>query len=278
MTSQATPSVAAPATDTTLYFVIALSLCWVGFGAPTLAALGVLSGAPEEYMAGAPLAVFSPTIAAIIASRREGGGSKVRELLRGMRAWGSSPIWPVLAVVLPGLLYLLGRAAYALVPGGEDLAWYYVPREPQHVAALFIVPIAEEIGWRGYALPRLIARHGAYRATAIMSVLWALWHVPMFVGVGNSPSVVLLSLAFVALGNPVFTWIYRRSGGSLLVAVLLHFGAHLDSPTRALPGTATPLAIVTAAFVLLAIALMVLDRRAFEGRAPESPGTAPART
>lgn len=269
---------AAPATDTTFFFVVALTLCWIGLLAPTLAALGVLSGPPEDYMAGAPLAVFSPMIAAILASRREGGWSKVRETLRGMRAWRARPIWFVLAVTLPVLVYAAARAVYGLVPGGEELAWSYLPERPEHVAALFIVPIGEEIGWRGYALPRLIARHGAYRATAYLGVLWSLWHLPMFIGVGDPLPVVLVELVFIAAGNPMFTWLYRRSGGSLLLAVLLHFGVHLDAPTRALPGTATPLHILTAAYVVLAIALLVLDRRAFEGRTPEAPGTPSART
>lgn len=265
-----------PATDTKFFFVVALGLCWLALLAPTLAALGILSGAPDDYMAAAPLAVFSPTIAAIIAARREGGWPAVRSVLRGLRAWRVRPIWFVLAITLPGLVYAASRAVYALVPGGEDLPWYILPEQPQHVAALFLIPIGEEIGWRGYALPRLIARHDAYRASAYLAMFWGIWHVPMFFSAGDSPPVVLAEIVFIVIGTPVFTWFYRRTGGSLLLAVLLHFGAHLDSPTRALPATATPLHLLMAAYLVLVIALLLFDRRAFEGRTPEAPGTPPA--
>lgn len=270
------PAAAGPASDTTFYFVLAFALTWLPLLPPSLAAMGVLSGAPEEYMAGAPLAVFAPAIAAIVASRREGGWPAVRALLRGLLAARVSPIWFLLAVTLPGLIFTAGRAALELVPGVEGGPWLYLPEQPEHVAALLLVPIGEEIGWRGFALPRLLARHGAHRGGTTLGLLWALWHVPMFVSVGQTAPQVVVGLVFIAAGNVMFTWFYRRTGGSLLLAVLLHFGVHLDAPTRALPADATPLHALTLAYVVVAIALVTLDRRAFEGRTPEAPGTAPA--
>jgi membrane protease YdiL (CAAX protease family) len=279
MSNNVTSSADVPAAGSTrFFFLVALTLCWVGLLTPTLAALGILSGPPDAYMAGAPLAVFSPTIAAVLAARREGGWPAVRAVMRGFRAWRVRPIWFVLALTLPALVYTAGRAVYALVPGSQDIPWVFLPERPEHIAGLFIVPIGEEIGWRGYALPRLLARHGAPRATVILGVLWALWHVPMFVSTGSSLGVVGVMVLFIAVGNPFFTWFYRRTGGSLLLAVLLHFGVHLDAPTHALPANAIPLYVVTAAYLAVAIALPWLDRRAFEGTTPEAPGTPSART
>ena len=272
----------APAPDapgvsrTTLFFAIALTLCTLALLAPTLAAFGVLSGPPQRYLAGAPLAALSPTIAAVIAAWREGGRVAVRALFRGLRAWRASPIWYVLALALPTLVFTAGRAVYAFVPGNEGGPWFYPPERPEHFAALIVIPLGEEIGWRGYALPRLIARHGAPLATAMLSLLWALWHVPMFISTANTSSQVLICFGFIMVGNPLFTWLYRRAGGSLLLAVLLHFGVHLDAMTHALPASATPVYIATAAYVVFSLALFALDRRAFEGRSPEAPGTRPA--
>lgn len=269
---------AAPPKGTTFYFVVALSISWLALLPASLAALGFLPGPVESYMVGAPLAVFSPTIAAVLAARREGGRPAIRELFAGLRAWRFGPIYLVLAITLSGLVYAAARGVYGLVPGTADLPWTFLPERPEHIAGLFVVPIAEEIGWRGYALPRLIARHGAHRATAILGVFWALWHVPMFLGVGDDATAMLVSLAFIALGNVSFTWLYRRGGGSLLLAVLYHFGAHLAGTTHALPPDVTPLVLHTVAFAVLAVALVVLDRRAWEGTTPEAPGTRSART
>jgi membrane protease YdiL (CAAX protease family) len=270
------PPRAPAASPTTLFFAIALTLCTLALLAPTLAAFGVLSGTPERYMAGAPLAALSPTIAAVIAAWRQGGRAAVRALLSGLRAWRASPIWYALALALPTLVFTAGRAVYALVPGNEGGPWFYPPERPEHFAALVVIPLGEEIGWRGYALPRLVARHGAPLATAILSLLWALWHVPMFISSGYTSSQVLICVGFIMAGNPLFTWLYRRAGGSLLLAVLLHFGAHFDAMTHALPASATPVSIATAAYVVVSLALFAADRRAFEGRSPEAPGTRPA--
>jgi uncharacterized protein len=278
MSMAATQSPNAPggspgAAPTTLFFATAITLCTLGLFAPILAAFGVLSGTPQQYMAGAPLAALSPTIAAVIATWREGGWTAVRALLRGLRAWRASPIWYALALALPTLVFTAGRAVYALVPGNEGGPWLYPPERPEHFAALIVIPLGEEIGWRGYALPRLMARHGAPLATAILCLLWALWHVPMFISTGYTWSQVLICAGFIMAGNPLFTWLYRRAGGSLLLAVLLHFGVHLDAMTHALPASATPVYIATAAYVVFSLALFAFDRRAFEGRSPEAPGT-----
>lgn len=264
---------------TTYFFVVALALCWLALLPPSLAALGVLPGPAEGYMAAAPLAVLSPTIAALLAARREAGRPAVRALLRGLRAWRFRPIFFVLAITISAIAYVAARAVYMLVPGAADVPWMFLPERAEHLAGLLVVPIGEEIGWRGYALPRLIARHGAHRATAILGVLWALWHVPMFISVGDSAPAVALSLAFIAVGNVTFTWIYRRGGGSLLLAVLFHFGAHLlGASTHALPADMTPLALHTLGLLAVGVGLLALDRRAWDGKSPEAPGTPSART
>ena len=76
----------------------------------------------------------------------------------------------------------------------------------------------EEPGWRGYALPLLLRRHSALVGSAVLGVIWALWHVPLFLtGLIPWPDAALVfALSFV------FTAIYLRTAGSVLIAFLLH--------------------------------------------------------
>jgi uncharacterized protein len=76
----------------------------------------------------------------------------------------------------------------------------------------------EEPGWRGYALPLLLRRHSALVASAVVGVIWALWHIPLFLtGLIPWPDAVLVfALSFV------FTAIYLHTAGSVLIAFLLH--------------------------------------------------------
>ncbi len=122
MSTEAFPARGGPPT-TTLYFTVALTLCTLALLVPSLATLGVLAGPAENYMAAAPLAAFSPTIAAVIASWREGRWPAVRALFRGLRAWRVSPIWYVLALALPTMMFTVARAVYGLLPMDDGGAW-----------------------------------------------------------------------------------------------------------------------------------------------------------
>lgn len=250
----------ASADDTALYFLLAISISTVALLPAVLARLGVLPGPVEPYMAGAPIAVFSPTIAAVVASRVENRRDGVRALFRQLRSWPANPVWYVLALTLPGLVFAVGRAVYALVPGNDGGPWLYLPTEPQHVAAMLIVPVGEEIGWRGYALPRLQRRYGAAKAAVVLGLLWALWHVPMFIATGTTATALLILWPYFVGGSVMFAWFYNRTGGSLPLAILLHAGAHLDAPGRGGSGDPTPLVIMALALLALAPVLIFGDR------------------
>ena len=82
----------------------------------------------------------------------------------------------------------------------------------------------EEIGWRGYALPRLADRFGLKVASVLLGIIWAAWHLPQFYIAGADTyhqSFVMWALQVIAL-SVVFAWLYARSGGSLLLVMLLH--------------------------------------------------------
>ena len=79
----------------------------------------------------------------------------------------------------------------------------------------------EEIGWRGFALPRLLERWNAFTASLILGVVWALWHLPYFF-FGMPYSFLIYALYLLAV-SVLMTWIFNHTQGSLLVAVIFHF-------------------------------------------------------
>ncbi|MBM7650916.1 membrane protease YdiL (CAAX protease family) [Neobacillus cucumis] len=97
---------------------------------------------------------------------------------------------------------------------------------------LFCGPLSEELGWRGFALTRMQSRFGALKASLLMGVLWALWHLPHFItntqrgGPGTSSSIFYINLPiFIVLCiaiSIIFTWVYNHTQGSLFFATLLH--------------------------------------------------------
>lgn len=83
----------------------------------------------------------------------------------------------------------------------------------------------EEVGWRRFMLPELQKRFSPLTASILIALAWALWHLPLhFAGFYNGPVVVAMALRIVRM-IPIailFTWLYNRSGGSLLLMVVLH--------------------------------------------------------
>ena len=249
-----------------LFYALACGISWACW-LPTLAVPAVTT----------PLLVlgtFGPAIATLICADRRGGR---RSPLRSLR----SARWRV-----PGRLYaaaLLGPLALAILAalidgalGGPGLTLgRQVPAgiAPWAVALLLLPifltglvfggPLGEEIGWRGHALPRLLAERGAWAASLILGLAWAAWHWPLFLVGGSSQSAMppaLFVLWVVGLAY-LLTRLHLASGGSVPLAIIAHaainFGAGLlVLPTAAFPAT-RPFAIL-AALIWLACGLFTV--------------------
>jgi membrane protease YdiL (CAAX protease family) len=89
--------------------------------------------------------------------------------------------------------------------------------------------VGEELGWRGFALPRLQAGHSALAASLIVGAAWGIYHFPLFL-LGSPIRPLALFLPF-AIGSVImsifYTWMYNGTGGSLLIVVLLHATTNL---------------------------------------------------
>lgn len=246
--------------STKLFFSAAFGISWLLQAPATLVELGVLSGPSTPYLALAGLGAFAPFPAALLALRREPESPGARSLFRKLRDprvhFGNA----LLALLLPGAILTLSLALASLVLG-RDLKWFYPPRDAQHVLAMLLIPLGEELGWRGFAQQRLETRLGALNASLVLGALWALWHLPVFLIAGISIATLPWMLAFFVAGSVLFTSLTHRGG--LPLAVLAHAGAHLDNSHQPLPQDTTPLVAHTLGYVLVAFALVLMDRSTF---------------
>jgi uncharacterized protein len=257
--------------STTFFFLVALGSTWVLQLPAVLAKYGVIPGGVETYLLPAALGGFGPLVAAILAARREGGRSAVKALFRPPRAHKVGMHWYAVALLIFAAIHVVGVATFGLL-GGTGARWLYLPENPPQVAAMLLIPIAEEPGWRGFALPRLQRRAAPLGASLILGVLWAAWHVMMFILQGFTPLAFAVAVVSIAVGSVVFSWLYNRTGGSLLVAVVAHAGLHLNNPTHALPAALTPYVVYTVAICCAACVLVIFDRRAWRRTVPSPDG------
>jgi uncharacterized protein len=132
-------------------------------------------------------------------------------------------------------------------------------------ALIVLNGFAEEVGWRGFLLPRLQLKYSPLMAALVVAVPWSLWHVPMFFVLESyrDMSIVLFPGFFIGLlcGSVVLTWIYNRSGGSILLPAVYHAGLNLMSATVATHGAGFA-AVVTTLVIVNGVALIALEIRA----------------
>ena len=159
-------------------------------------------------------------------------------LVERVLMWKFSPVWYLVSVFLPALLMLGAAGIYHLI--SRDAI--ELPRLTFSVIVLLFAymivrggPANEELGWRGFLLPRLLQAHSPFWASLILFPIWMTWHVPLWFLTGL-PHPYWPFHYFALLVAPLtflFTWLHLRAKGSVLVAILFH--ASINTTIQFLP-------------------------------------------
>ena len=215
------------------------------------------------------------------------GRSGLKTYFSRIVRWRVGLKWYAVALLLPLVLHLvafgLNIAAGAARP--TNLHW---PAWTVILAAFFgqgflIIGLAEEPGFRGFALPRFLASRSAVSAALIVGLLHTLWHLPFLIGAlaGGYPIGILTNLLVIVSASVFFTWLFNNTNGSVLIAMLLHASEDLFSGDGT-PVTFGPLfsgfsaadlvrqdILQSIVFVAAAVLIIILTKFAL-GRKPET--------
>jgi membrane protease YdiL (CAAX protease family) len=242
------------------YFALAFGFSWI----VELLAFGLLD-VPE--LPGIIVAAFGPATAAVLVTRTAEGRSGVRALLRRLLLWRVDRRWYAFALVgIP----VLGVLSFVFLPDGtENLPDSALLIAPTYLLLVVIMATLgggqEELGWRGFALPRLQPRFGPLAGTVLLGVLWGLWHLPLYVLVDdyNNAGSGFVRVATSFLGfvgytiaiSLIMTWVFNHTRGSLLLAMLVHGALNATfglAPETTLAAWSLTLAIAALALVIAA--------------------------
>jgi len=160
------------------------------------------------------------------------GKSGVAALLRRFLLWRVGWKWYLTAFFLLPVMYIISvflNAALSKTPVDFSTVLAYQIFGPSANLTLLIIPYflfevftnGEEIGWRGYVLPRLQAKYSALVSTLIVGVIWGIWHIPKFIPHWELGVFAWVMVDFMAKAV-LLTWIYNNTKGSLLLATLFH--------------------------------------------------------
>ncbi|MHB1417112.1 MAG: CPBP family intramembrane glutamic endopeptidase [Chloroflexota bacterium] len=270
------------------YFLMACAFSWIVLIPFILSEWGMLSVDSAVGTLAFALNPFAgPTLAAIIVTGVTEGRAGVRRLLR--RCVQGRAGWQWYLFILLGIpaLFVLG---IAVLPGAMASFQGFPPQFVGFYLVNFVIifflggPLGEEIGWRGFALPRVQLSYGPLWGTLLLGIVWVFWHLPHFLtsaqrgGPGMTFATFLTNLAvflpMVVSMAIIFTWVFNHTRGSLFIAVLLH--ASINTFGVAVTLFAAPIVTDTDLAILIgagvpALLILILTR----GRLGYQPSEAP---
>jgi uncharacterized protein len=207
-----------------IFFVLTFAWSWTCWLLTPIVKADSASAASTLFFLGG----FGPSIAAVIVVSATGGSTGLRMWLAQCLKWRIGWGGMTLAFFSPLVILTLAAAAQMLLGGN-------VPPSPAagHIGMLitnfflvFLVggPLGEELGWRGYALPAMLERIGWRMSSLALGTIWGVWHLPLFFIAESSQSngSIVAFFVLITATSVFYTWLYNRSEGSVLTAMVLH--------------------------------------------------------
>lgn len=188
---------------------------WIGIAVSTDAqSLGLIAVVPGAF--GPPLAALAVVWLT---------GDDVRNWLQTVGRIHASLRWYGIALMVPVAMVTVGTIVLAVL--GVDLAVGELPLRitiflPTVLFMALLGGGQEELGWRGFVLPRLERRFRPWSAAIALGIIWAVWHLPLFYLPGASQfgrSFTIYGINVIGL-SVLFTWLYNKSASVAVVTVL----------------------------------------------------------
>ena len=214
------------------YFVLVIALSW---GAILLVTGGVgpIGSTDPRFLFIALTAPVAPAIVGLLLTGLVAGRAGYRDLFARLLRWRVGVRWYAVALLTAPLLTVTAAVLLALaLRSSEFLPVILTTTEPlglllPGVVGGLVAGFCEELGWTGFAIPRLRLRYGVFATGLLVGVVWGAWHFPLFREGASFSGALPLALLFVQLFawlpayRVLMVWVYDRTG-SLLVAILMH--------------------------------------------------------
>ncbi len=172
------------------------------------------------------IGLWGPALSAILITAVTSGKLGLKDLFRRLLLWRVPARWYlVITFGWPGIMILAALLHAQITNQPLSFQWN---RWSGVLTWLLAAPVlgfwaCEEIGWRGFALPRLLDRWNALFSSIILGIVWWLWHLPYFLGMEGINPDFYPFLVFTVSLSILMTWVFNHTQGSIFVATFFHF-------------------------------------------------------
>ncbi|MFC2041884.1 CPBP family intramembrane glutamic endopeptidase [Chloroflexota bacterium] len=217
------------------------------------------------------LAASGSSIAALITAALTGN---LKWLLSGFLRWRCNPLWYGLAIFIPGVTALIAIGLSGVFGTQFQIQWTvgWAMLIPTFLITTVQAGLGEEIGWRGFATPKLMEKRSALTSSLIVGVVWASWHIPLYFVPGTLQNVLVQTIGFpltlvvyslnIIAFAIVWSWIYEVSNRNLWLPILIHgatnsFATFFAISNLEVYGIA-PIMISALLWIILAVAVVLV--------------------
>jgi membrane protease YdiL (CAAX protease family) len=207
-----------------IYFALTFAVSWLG--ALAVAAPRLLRGEVIPKFAGLmmfPAMLLGPSVVGILLTRLADGPTGLRDLFSRMRRVSVPARWYA-ALLIPPVLVLI------VLSGMKTFASPVFTPNRFFIGAGFgfVAGFFEEIGWMGFAFPKMRSPDNALAPAILLGLLWGTWHIPVIDYLGAStphgsywlPFFLAFTAAMTAM-RVLIAWAYSHTN-SVLLSQLLH--------------------------------------------------------
>jgi membrane protease YdiL (CAAX protease family) len=175
--------------------------------------------------------VFVPFVSAIIVAGIADGIAGVGTLFRRLTRWRVAPKWYAAALGIPILMWFTITAVGVLLGTPVTSLFKELGSIPVVLLVVLIPAIVEEFGWRGFAVPAANRSWSVVTVALVVGLLFLIPHVGLYLPGQLYDDLPIWPLPLLILaGSVLYTWVFVGSGGSTLLAALMHAASNGLTP------------------------------------------------
>ncbi len=252
--------------DLVIFFILTFFISWIIW-------LPLITFAPHATFLH-QLGGMGPLLASLLITQSSDTRNKRIGFLQSIFRFKSK--WLLLGFFTPFFIFFTSTLIASLMGASTNFSLLFTSHEYPKIGILYwIVSIicygfGEQVGWRGFALPKLMEKGmSAFKASTILSIIWAFWHLPLFWYIGSDYMhmnfwMIIGWYISLLLSSYLLTWFYLTSGKSIATVALFH--AALDITIISQAAGIQVVQIMSTILMVLGVIVVIFTGKSLEGR------------